>query len=190
MSNDRNKIILVTGGARSGKSTFAERLAMKISDNRKAYIATAQIFDNEMAQRVELHKNRRGEEWITFESPFEAEKIISKIANDFEVILFDCLTIYISNFVCNFESLDDTKKIYSELQSVVEKLIDESKKINGTIIFVTNEVGGGIVPENKLARIFRDCAGIANQMIAKSADKVYLVTAGLAVDIKKLAVNI
>ena len=177
-------MILITGGARSGKSTFAEKLASNLANGRKAYIATAQVFDDEMAQRIKIHQSRRGEDWKTFEAPFNAEEAIIEAGGDFDVILFDCLTIYLSNFLCAFENVDDIDKINAELQIVVKKLINAAKRIRGTIIFVTNEVGAGIVPENKLARVYRDCAGIANQMIAAEADEVYLVVAGIPLKIK------
>lgn len=180
-----SKIILVTGGARSGKSTFAEKTASSITKGKKAYIATAQIFDDEMAQRVKIHQSRRDDTWVTFEAPFEAEKAIEESNKIADVILFDCMTIYISNFLCTYESLDDIDDINAELKRTVNKLIEAAKKFNGTIIFVTNEVGAGIVPENKLARVFRDCAGIANQMIAASADEVYLTVCGIPVTVKK-----
>ncbi len=185
-----SKIILVTGGARSGKSTFAERLATKCNSEKKAYIATAQIFDEEMKYRVKLHQSRRGEDWLTFEAPFRAEIAIKKAAKVSNLILFDCLTIYLSNFICSFDNLDDIDKIYRELKIIINDLINAAKDFEGTIIFVTNEVGDGIVPENKLARIYRDCAGIANQMVAASAEEVYLVVAGIAVEIKNLAFNV
>ncbi|MBR2179753.1 MAG: bifunctional adenosylcobinamide kinase/adenosylcobinamide-phosphate guanylyltransferase [Selenomonadaceae bacterium] len=180
-----SKIILVTGGARSGKSTFAEKLALDLTNNNKAYIATAQIFDDEMAQRVKLHQARRNKTWVTFEAPFEAEKAIEESNKIADVILFDCMTIYISNFLCAYESLDDIDSINAELKNIINKLIKAAKRISGTIIFVTNEVGAGIVPENKLARVFRDCAGIANQMIAAEAAEVYLVVCGIPVTVKK-----
>ena len=180
------KIILVTGGARSGKSSLAEKLALKIGGGRAAYIATAQIFDDEMKFRVEVHKSRRGDNWRTFEAPFNAEEKILAAAENFDAILFDCVTIYISNFLCAAE-LDDEKFLYDNLRGLIEKLIDAAQKSDATTIFVTNEVGGGIVPENKLARRFRDLAGLANQMLAAQADKVFLTVAGVAVDVKKLA---
>ena len=180
------KIILVTGGARSGKSKFAEQLALKLGDNHAAYIATAQIFDDEMAYRVKLHKQRRGKNWLTFESPFNADKSITFAAKSFNVILFDCVTIYLSNFLCN-ENLDDDEKIFEHFELLMKNLIDAAKNSNATVIFVSNEVGAGIVPENKLARKFRDIAGIANQMIAAESEKVFLTVAGLAIDLKKFA---
>ena len=179
------KIILVTGGARSGKSSFAEKLALKTGNGRAAYIATAQIFDDEMNFRVKLHQSRRGKNWTTFEAPFAAEEKISEAGKNFCAILFDCVTIYISNFLCAAE-LDDEKFLYDELNERIQKLIDAAKNSDATTIFVSNEVGGGIVPENKLARRFRDLAGLANQLLAAHADKVFLTVAGLAVDLKKL----
>ena len=179
------RIILVTGGARSGKSSFAEKLALKIGDGRAAYIATAQIFDKEMDFRIKLHQARRGDNWQTFEAPFAAEEKILAAGKNFSAILFDCVTIYISNFLCN-ENLDDEKFLYDNLRGLIQRLIDAAKNSEATTIFVTNEVGGGIVPENKLARRFRDLAGLANQMLAAQADKVFLTVAGVAVDIKKL----
>lgn len=179
------KIILVTGGARSGKSSFAEKLALKIGGGRAAYLATAQIFDDEMNFRVNLHQSRRGDNWRTFEAPFAAEEKILEAAENFNVILFDCVTIYVSNFLCAAD-LDDEKILYDNLRGLIQKLIDAVKNSGVTTIFVTNEVGGGIVPENKLARRFRDLAGLANQMIAAQAEKVFLTVAGIAIDIKKL----
>ncbi|MBR3499205.1 MAG: bifunctional adenosylcobinamide kinase/adenosylcobinamide-phosphate guanylyltransferase [Selenomonadaceae bacterium] len=179
------KIILVTGGARSGKSSFAERLAEKIGNGRAAYIATAQIFDDEMNFRVKLHQARRGKNWTTFEAPFAAEEKIFEAGKIFDAILFDCVTIYVSNFLCA-ANLDDEKFLYDELRARIQKLIDAAKNSDAVTIFVSNEVGGGIVPENKLARRFRDLAGLANQMLAAQSEKVFLTVAGLAVDLKKL----
>ena len=180
------KIILVTGGARSGKSSFAEKLALKLGGGRAAYIATAQIFDDEMNFRVKLHQSRRGDNWTTFEAPFAAEEKISAAAENFRAILFDCVTLYVSNFICN-APLDDEKFLYDELRGRIQKLIDAAKNSDAVIIFVSNEVGAGIVPENKLARIFRDLAGLANQMIAAQSEKVFLTVAGIAVDVKKIS---
>ena len=183
------KIILVTGGARSGKSKFAEKLALKLGNGRAAYIATAQIFDEEMAHRIKLHKERRGKNWLTFESPFNADKTISYAAENFDVILFDCVTIYLGNFLCAAD-IDDVEKINCDAENLIGALINAAENSNATIIFVSNEVGAGIVPENKLARIFRDIAGLANQQIAAHAEKVFMTVAGIAVDIKNLEFKI
>ena len=180
------RIILVTGGARSGKSSFAERLALKFGGGRAAYIATAQIFDEEMNFRVKLHQSRRGDSWTTFEAPTAAHEKISVAGKNFGAILFDCVTLYVSNFICA-ANLDDEKFLYDELRGLIQRLIDAAKNSDAVTIFVSNEVGAGIVPENKLARRFRDLAGLANQIIAAQSDKVYLTVAGIAVDVKKLA---
>lgn len=180
------KIILVTGGARSGKSAFAERLALKIGNGRAAYVATAQIFDDEMNFRIKLHRSRRGDNWTTFEAPFDAEEKICAAGKNFDAILFDCVTLYVSNFLCNADQ-DDEKFLYDNLRGLIGKLIDAALAVDAVTIFVTNEVGAGIVPENKLARRFRDLAGLANQLLAAQADKVFMTVAGLAVDVKKLA---
>ena len=180
------EIILVTGGARSGKSTFAEKLALKLGNGRAAYIATAQIFDDEMAYRVKLHKARRLNNWANYEAPFDAEKIFPNVTEN--VILFDCVTMYLTNWILT-KNIDD-ENIFSEFEILIEKLIAAARESCATVIFVSNEVGAGIVPENKLARIFRDMAGLANQKIAAHSSKVFLTVAGLAVDIKKLAENI
>lgn len=177
---------MVTGGARSGKSKFAEGLALKLGGGKAAYIATAQIFDDEMAHRVKLHRARRNDSWTTYEAPFDADKVISTAAESFKSILFDCVTIYLSNFICA-ANLDDVEKIYRNAEKLIDKLITAAKNSDATIIFVSNEVGGGIVPENKLARIFRDVAGLANQKIAENAAQVFLTVAGIAVDIKNLS---
>ena len=180
---------MVTGGARSGKSNFAEKLALKLGNGRAAYIATAQIFDEEMAHRVKLHQERRNNFWTTYEAPFNADKTISYAAENFDVILFDCVTIYLSNFLCA-ANLDDVAKINCDAENLIGALINAAENSNATIIFVSNEVGAGIVPENKLARIFRDIAGLANQQIAAHAEKVFLTVAGIAVDIKNFECKI
>lgn len=185
------KIILVTGGARSGKSAFAEKLAAEMGTSI-GYIATAQIYDEEMRYRVKLHRERRPENWQTYEAPYWADKAIVEAADSHKVLLFDCLTLYLSNLLCLMpeEELTDDK-VYAMLTEQMEKLLAAAQTAvtqGATIIFVTNEVGAGIVPENKLARLYRDLSGLANQKIAAAADEVYAVMAGIPVNIKKLNV--
>lgn len=180
------EIILVTGGARSGKSTFAEKLALKLCNGKAAYIATAQIFDNEMAYRVKLHQARRKNNWANYEAPFDAEKIFPNVAEN--VILFDSVTMYLTNWILT-KNIDD-EKIFIDFENFIEKLLAAVRKSCATVIFVSDEVGAGIVPENKLSRVFRDMLGLANQKIAAHSSKVFLTVAGLAVDIKKLSEKI
>lgn len=179
------EIILVTGGARSGKSFFAETKALRIGNGRAGYLATAQIFDDEMAYRVKIHKSRRNSNWTNYEAPFAAENVLAAATE--KVILFDSVTMYLTNWLLT-KNLDD-EKLFAEFEIFIDELITAAKNSCATVIFVADEVGAGIVPENKLARIFRDLAGIANQKIAAQAVKVFLVVAGIAVDVRKIAEN-
>lgn len=183
------KIILVTGGARSGKSSFAEKLAMQKGE-RVAYVATAEIWDSEMAERIDLHQKRRPASWKTYEAPRQAEKAVEAAAAQAETILFDCLTVYSSNCLL---SLPEGGAAYERREAVLEavgKLIVAAKQFPGAVIFVTNEVGDGIVPDNALAREYRDIAGLVNQKVAQAADEVYWVVCGLPVEIKRQALVI
>ncbi len=188
------QIILVTGGARSGKSTFAERYAARSAAEQNAsvaYIATSQIYDEEMRQRVRLHRSRRPADWTTYEAPYEAAAAISDAGMRHGVILFDCITMFLSNDILRYSEEEQQADLFvGHVLSLIDELIHAAQAVNGTTVFVTNEVGTGIVPENRLARLYRDMAGLANQRLAASADKVYLVTCGLAVDIKKLAEDV
>ena len=177
------KIILVTGGARSGKSAFAEKLTGSLG-RRVAYIATAEIWDREMAERVELHRDRRPEEWKTFEAPRQAQAVIVTVEAGTEVILFDCLTVYTSNCLLALPEDDLFSLRRDSVLESVQAVIAAAQAFSGTVIFVTNEVGDGIVPENRLAREFRDIAGLVNQSVAAAADEVYLVVCGLPVELK------
>jgi len=180
------RIVLVTGGARSGKSSFAEKLAKSLGE-QVAYIATAEIWDGEMAERVSLHQKRRPSAWLTFEAPRQAELAIAEAASHAKVILFDCLTVYTSNsLLAQPEEMAPENRRGSVLEAV-NRLVEAAGEVSGTVIFVTNEVGGGIVPDNALAREFRDVAGIVNQKVAQAADEVYWVVCGLPVEIKRAA---
>lgn len=181
------KIILVTGGARSGKSRFAEKYAARCGQ-KIAYVATAEVRDEEMAERVRRHRARRPANWRTCEAPRDAHLVLREAAQSCDTILFDCLTVYMSNILLSLPSNAD---FYVSAEENIRALLAALSDWNGTAIFVTNEVGSGIVPNNKLARDFRDMAGMANQMIGQVADEVYLVVCGIAVDIKKIScVNI
>lgn len=184
------RLILVTGGARSGKSSFGEKYAARYG-KRVAYIATSQIWDSEMEFRVKLHRQRRPASWHTYEAPYEAHKAVEEAARSgCDMILFDCLTVYASNLLCSLDSIDDSDRNYRLLRESCQSLIEAVKKNDCTMVVVTNEVGAGIVPENHLAREFRDLAGLANQMLAAAAEEVYLTVAGIPVNIKKLAENL
>ena len=183
-------IIYITGGAKSGKSKFAEKLAFK--KEKRVYLATSVPFDSEMKKRVEKHKEQRGENWITIEAYKNLDEVLKKTEENTEVILLDCLTNMISNIMFeiysgDWDSIPDniTEKIEKTVFSEVSKILDFNKSYKGDIIVVSNEVGMGLVPENPLGRYFRDIAGSMNQIIAGEADEAYLVVSGIPVKIKQ-----
>lgn len=186
MGGAMGNIFLVTGGTRSGKSVFAEKLAAEYG-MAVAYLATAGIYDEEMAHRVQTHQKRRPSSWHTYEAQYDADKIISSIVNKYSVILFDCLTIYVSNILCNLSADITQLERENMVLSAIDKLLFAAKQGRADTIFVTNEVGAGIVPENDLAREYRDLAGLSNQHIASTAKEVFWLICGQAVQLKKLA---
>ncbi|HEY5583284.1 MAG TPA: bifunctional adenosylcobinamide kinase/adenosylcobinamide-phosphate guanylyltransferase [Ruminiclostridium sp.] len=184
------KLILVTGGARSGKSTYAENLAKSIGD-RVMYIATSIPFDDEMKDRVKKHRERRPASWDTFEGYKDLKKVFHEKSQPFQIILLDCITIMITNLMFDFGGFDVENsdemvinQIETKILQEINEFLDEAILNTETTILVTNEVGFGIVPDNKLARIFRDLAGRANQYIASRSDEVYLLVCGLPIKIK------
>lgn len=185
-----SNIILVTGGARSGKSALAEEFATK-QGRVIGYVATAQAYDIEMKERIRLHQIRRPKEWKTYEAPYAGAEIIKQAAKEgVEGILFDCLTLYITNLLLRAEQEGGNR---TERQRYclngVENLLQSAEEVRLPIVFVTNEIGWGIVPDNALAREFRDIAGWANQLVAQKAERVYLVVSGIPVNIKNLQYN-
>lgn len=183
------KIVLVTGGARSGKSTFAEKY-VAANGGKIAYIATSQVLDDEMRVRVKLHRERRPADWYTYEAPFEAHNAMADAVQKFDGIIFDCLTLYTTNLLLKACNELDESQHYQFIMEAISKLVESAKSNNSLVVFVTNEVGMGIVPEYALSREYRDMAGLVNQKLATAADEVYFVVCGLAVDFKKLSVNI
>ncbi len=169
----KGRIVLVLGGARSGKSAFAERLIDQ-SGLTKCYLATGQVFDDEMARRVGDHKARRGPEWELAEEPLELCGALSVIASKDKAVLVDCLTLWVTNLMM-------AERHQAE---EADALAASLKILPGTIVLVSNEVGQGIVPDNAMARAFRDHAGLLHQKVAAMADEVYFVTAGLPQTLK------
>ena len=169
-------ITLVLGGARSGKSRYAEALALGRPSPR-LYLATAQALDGEMDERIRTHQQRRGDHWLTREEPLELPGVLRECAAAVEAtVLVDCLTLWLSNLMGAERSIDEA----------IAALIDVCDEVRGHVIFVANEVGLGIVPDNPLARIFRDHAGRLNQRMAARADRVVFVAAGLPLVLKNL----
>jgi adenosylcobinamide kinase/adenosylcobinamide-phosphate guanylyltransferase len=184
----KNEIILVTGGARSGKSDIALRLAEKCG-NDIVFVATAQAGDEDMRMRIEAHKSARSVLWKTIEAPVSIGKSLSLVSTDTDAVILDCLTMLVSNILLAQGEEPDEKALDESVRAEIDSLIAECARLGCTLIIVTNETGMGIVPEYRLARIFRDSLGRANKYIASKADKVLLMVAGLAVDVKKLALD-
>lgn len=172
-----SKVVLVTGGSRSGKSRFAEGLALGYPALR-GYLATAEAGDAEMADRIARHQGRRGEEWETMEEPLQVEEKIRANDGRFKVILLDCVTLWLSNllFSCDGGA--------AEALSRVERFTESFNSLQTPLVIVTNEVGMGIVPEHPLSRTFRDLSGEANELIAARADEVHVCFAGLPLKLK------
>ena len=179
-----SELTFIIGGARSGKSAFAMELAKK--QKHVCYIATAdsghasQINDGEMLERIQKHRKNRPADWETVEAPLALDKAVSNLNGTFDVVLIDCITLYVTNML-----LGGSEEAGDEyIIDAINKLCIVCKKIPSHVIIVSNEVGYGIVPDNVISRRFRDIAGHANQIIAKEADNVYLVTAGIETKIK------
>jgi adenosylcobinamide kinase/adenosylcobinamide-phosphate guanylyltransferase len=168
--------ILVTGGARSGKSRYAEEHAQQ-AGARLCYLATAEPEDEEMLQRITEHKKRRGNRWTTVEEPMELTAALLSQRGKADCVLVDCLTLWLSNVLIRRDEKSATAK--------VEELVETLPQLDFHLILVTNEVGWGIVPDNPLARQFRDLSGRANERIAQVADEVVLMVAGIPLMVKK-----
>lgn len=169
-----NGHILVLGGARSGKTSFAERLAMRAGAS-PAYLATAEALDGEMRERVRTHQAQRSGRFATIEEPLALAEAISTAASKHDVILVDCLTLWITNLLGTNQNVADA----------VEEVVAALEEIDTCrVILVSNEVGLGIVPDNALARMFRDLAGSAHQRFAEICDHAYFVVAGLPMVLK------
>lgn len=180
------KVILVTGGSRSGKSSFAEEL-LKDEDD-VLYIATSIVTDEEMEDRVKKHRERRNPLWETYEGYLDLDKAVEN--SNKKYILLDCVTIMTTNIMFKDEkdleeiSMEEVDKITESIKHEFHKLISKVREEDKTIVMVTNEVGLGVVPAYKIGRIFRDTAGFVNQHIGKKADEIYLVCCGQPMKIK------
>ena len=171
-----NKITLILGGARSGKSSYALELAKKYK--KVAFLATCQALDREMDDRIKRHKQARPSGWKTFEEPHEIIGCLQKIDKSFECIVVDCLTLLVSNLML---------KKYGEgnIEGKMEEFFCWLKKHNRQAIIVSNEVGLGVVPVTKLGRDFRDIAGKVNQIASTRSDEVFFMVSGIPMRIKK-----
>jgi adenosylcobinamide kinase/adenosylcobinamide-phosphate guanylyltransferase len=191
--NSASRLILILGGARSGKSTFAERLAAS-SGKRVAFIATATASDDEMRERIARHRASRPHDWHTLEEPLDLAGAVRAASQLADVLLLDCVTLWLANWLFeqygmnNEEEFTSSPLVEEGALKEVEALLDAWHCLasNKTLILVSNEVGLGIVPAYPLGRVYRDTLGYINQLLAGRADRVYLMVAGIAVDIKRL----
>lgn len=194
------KFILILGGARSGKSTFAQGMAAKLG-NKVLFIATAEPLDREMASRIEKHKRTRPKNWRTLEIYSKVGLKLKNQIKDADVILLDCLTLLVSNILTkedgnlfsfpvtgeergHGESAQAIVEAEKQVMAEIEELLDCIDKHAGDFIVVSNEVGLGLVPDNKLGRVYRDLLGKANQLLAQHASEVYFMVSGIPVKIK------
>ena len=173
------KLVLILGGVRSGKSRYAQQLASDVG-NRVLFLATAEAGDDEMKRRIARHKSSRPESWRTIEEQMDIAGVLRKNAARADAVIIDCVTVWLSNLMMHNEKLSE-----KEMTAVIDRLIDTYAQGEATYIIVSGEVGMGIVPEHPLGRIFRDYLGLANQRLAAKADRVVLMVAGIALDVKK-----
>jgi adenosylcobinamide kinase / adenosylcobinamide-phosphate guanylyltransferase len=171
----RKSVTLVLGGARSGKSRFAQKLAARHAP--VAFVATAQATDEEMRRKIERHKADRPAEWVTIEEPLSLDTILLDQARHFQMLLVDCLTLYTSNLMT---AEKDPETVLQRANRVCAAL----KSIETAVVLVSNEVGGGVVPAYASGRMFRDLLGEINQRVASAADNVVLTVAGLPLVLK------
>ena len=167
------KIILVTGGQRSGKSGYAQKLALQLSEH-PVYLATSRVWDDEFRKRIQHHQEERGPQWTNIEE----EKALSKHPLENRVIVIDCLTLWATNFF--FDNDSDTEKSLQELKAEFDRFTRQA----ATFIFVTNEIGMGGTSENLIQRRFTDLQGWMNQYVASRADEVVLMISGIPMKIK------
>lgn len=168
-----SKVIYVSGGQKSGKTTFAQNLALSLSSN-PVYLATSRVWDDDHKKRIERHKADRGSEWVNIEE----EKYLSKHTFENKVVLLDCVTLWMTNFF--FDNNQDTDKSIEEAKTELDKLF----KNDATFIVVSNEIGLGGSPADKMAFRFTDMLGLINQHLAKLANEAYLTVSGIPVKIK------
>ncbi len=177
------RLIYVSGGCRSGKSAYAQNLAESLP-GRRAYLATCPLIDVEMEQRIALHQQQRVDRnWETIEAPRDLAETIEQ-ARDFDVLLIDCLTLWINNLLYEAEKKEITLSEQLIKKQCLE-LIETCRKKEQTIIFVSNELGMGLVPADSISRLYRDCLGRCNQTIAKLADEAIFMVSGIPLTLKQ-----
>ncbi len=177
-----DQLIFVLGGARSGKSSFAERLALR-RGGRVLYAATAEPLDDDMKRRIAAHRRQRPPDWTTLEEPLALSTAIPPALQGHDTCLLDCLTLWVSNMLLSMEGNPLAER---EIVAAAHRLIEVYEQTAAAWIVVSNEVGLGVVPPSALGAAYRDALGRVNQIVAARADKVYFMAAGLALELKAL----
>ena len=175
------ELILLLGGARAGKSAAAERLAQ--AGRRVLFIATAEALDEEMRRRIAAHRARRPSGWDTLEEPLDPVAAAGAVLDRYDTVVFDCLTLWVSNLL--LRQADDSS-VEAAILAATRALLELIENSSATWIVISNEVGLGVVPPSPLGRTYRDALGRVNQLVAARAGKVYLMVAGLALELKEL----
>lgn len=180
------KLTLILGGARSGKSSYAEKVAAA-AGNAVLYVATAQAWDEEMAERIANHRSQRPPRWETLEAPTQVGRALAKTLQEqpnIDLMLLDCLTLLASNILIALPEASSEADATAALMAEVDALLQVYNGYGGELIIVSNEVGLGIVPAYPLGRLYRDALGRANQQLAAGADEVIFMVAGLPMVVK------
>ena len=177
------RLTLVLGGVRAGKSSYAQKLAME--DGRVLFVATAEAGDQKMAERIEAHKGSRPASWDTLEEPLNLTAALESLLSDYDTVLIDCLTLWVSNLLLRDEAASGLK----DIPTLAQELLALYRRGQSSWIIVSNEVGLGVVPPTELGRAYADELGRVNQMVAVEADAVYYMIAGLSLDLKTLSTD-
>ncbi len=179
------KSILLTGGARSGKSRMAQELAKK-AGGQVLFVATAEAGDDEMASRIQAHRKLRPKDWKTLEVTTHVGSRITKNIGQAKTVIIDCITLLISNVLQQYDEKTDAAVVEKAVAAEIKELIDCIKKTSVNFIIVTNEVGLGIIPGDRVSRLYRDLLGKANQTLAQHVDEVYFLVAGIPMAVKNI----
>jgi adenosylcobinamide kinase/adenosylcobinamide-phosphate guanylyltransferase len=180
------KSTLIIGGARSGKSTYAQALAKKAGGS-VLFVATAEAGDEDMKKRIEMHRKSRPPDWVTIETTTQIGRRINENIGRAQTVIIDCITLLINNIFKHYDDKTDADLAEKEVMAEIKEITDCIDCSDARFIIVTNEVGLGIVPADRVSRLYRDLLGRANQVLAAHADEVYLLVAGIPVTVKKAA---
>jgi adenosylcobinamide kinase/adenosylcobinamide-phosphate guanylyltransferase len=183
-------LVLILGGARSGKSRFAQELAQRLGGGDVLFVATAEAGDEEMARRIRMHRESRPAAWQTIETTHDVGEVLAKAGSSHRAVLIDCLTLLVSNVLLACGESADAGLAERRVMAEIEGLLAACEKRSGAVIMVSGEVGLGLVPESALGRLYRDLLGRTNQLVATRSQAAYLLVAGLPIELRALATTV